>query len=62
MFDGTYRFLESGELHHRYDWKEFDENTGEVIDSYSGKLNHGLYPITRDVMIIEGNLYYRLDR
>lgn len=60
MFDGTYRFLKDGKLHHSYYWKEFDENTGDVIDSYKGRLNHHLQPITQNVMTIGGELYYRL--
>lgn len=61
-FDGTYRFLEDGRLHHSYHWEEFDQNTGDVVDSYKGRLNHSLQPITQNVLVIDDELYYRLDR
>ena len=61
-FDGTYRFLEDGRLHHSYHWEQFDENTGNVVDSYKGRLNHTLQPITQDVMMIDSELYFRVDQ
>lgn len=59
-FNSSYFFLEDGRIHHKYKWEQYDWQKN-VVDSYNGKLNYSLRILTPDVVLIDGEILYRLN-